>query len=233
MKRMDEKEFSRNFAEIFAEEVIKPLAPKPLIETREERIKREYAPVIGDYGWIVTVQKDATGQLVMKCHAIVEFVSGERVCLKSKSGRRIGWTNLRIEKNEDGYSDFFYNLSGEWRCMTMDFATPEDIGKAFPGVKYGAEAETSASIVPEKTYDRQAEMRVRALRQRRKQVFETRYECQAVRFDEATRNRTMYKRETKRKNKRKFEPFIIGCDLAQGTDRTGYFDYHSKQGGTK
>lgn len=83
------------------------------------------------------------------------------------------------------------------------------------------------------TYDRQAEMRVRALHRRPKEAFETRYERQAVRFDEVTRNGTMLMRETKRKNKRKFEPFIIGCDLAQGTDRTGYFDYHSKQGGTK
>lgn len=235
MKCMDMKEFEQKLGEIIVEEIIKPIAPKPLTETREERMKREYAPVIGDYGWLTSVQKDATGQLVMKCPAIVELVSGERVCLKSKSGRRIGWTNTKCEKNGDGYSDFFYNMSGYWRCMTLDFATAEDIEKAFPGAEY-VEAETDAarSIVPEKTYDRQAEMRARALRLRPEEVFETRYECQAVRIDELKRIGRMLMRETKRENsKRKYEPYIIGCDLAQGADHTGYFDYHSKQGGTK
>ena len=70
--------------------------------------------------------------------------------------------------------------------------------------------------------DRKAEMRVRALRRRPKEAFETRYECQAVRFDKLTRIGTMLMRETKRENgKRKYEPFIIGCDLAQGRDFTG------------
>lgn len=81
-----------------------------------------------------------------------------------------------------------------------------------------------------KTYDRQAEMRVRALRRRIEEAFWTRYECQAVRFDEVTRNRTMYKRETERKNsKRKFDPFIIGCDLAQGESVTGRIEYRKQQ----
>ena len=72
------------------------------------------------------------------------------------------------------------------------------------------------------TYARQAEMHVRALRRRPKEAIETRYECQAVRFDEVTRNRTMYKKRTERKNsKRTFEPFIIGSDLAQGESVTG------------
>lgn len=81
------------------------------------------------------------------------------------------------------------------------------------------------------TYGRQAEMRVMALRRRPKEVFETRYECQTVRFDEVTRNRTMYMRETKRKNKRKFEPFIIGCDLAQGESMTGRVEYRRGNSG--
>lgn len=91
--------------------------------------------------------------------------------------------------------------------------------KEFSGILGGPGKATVNAFV--ETYDRQAEMRVRAFRQRRKEAFETRYECQAVRFDEVTRNRTMYKLETKRENKRKFEPFIIGCDLAQGHDFTG------------
>lgn len=46
MKRMDIEEFSHKFAEMFVE-VMKPIMQKPLIETREERIKREYAPIGG------------------------------------------------------------------------------------------------------------------------------------------------------------------------------------------
>lgn len=164
--------------------------------TTEERIKREYAPVVGDYGWLVGVQKDATGRLVMKCPATVKLVEGGRVLLEHESGKTLGWINLHIEKDEDGYSDFFYNLSGYWRCAMVDCATIDEIEVAFPGVKYGAETETRASINPEETYNRQAEMRVRALRRRTEETFEARYECQAVRFDEVTRNRTMYKRGT-------------------------------------
>ncbi len=178
--------------------------------TTEERIKREYAPVIGDYGWLVGVQKDATGRLVMKCPATVKLVEGGRVLLEHENGKTLGWTNLRIEKSEDGYSDFFYNLSGYWRCAVVDCATIDEMEVAFPGVKYGAETETSASINPEETYDRQAETRMRAFLQRQKEVFETRYECQAVRFDEVTRNRTMFKRETAngRVMLHKDEPFV-------------------------
>lgn len=227
MKRMDMEEFAKKMGEFIAEEIIKPLSPKPLTETREERMKREYAPIVGDYGWLISVQKDATGQLVMKAPATVKRVMGDRVWLEHENGHGIGWTNTKCEKIEDGYSDFFYNMSGYWRCMTMDFATAEDIEKAFPGTKYvEAETDTARKIVPEDTYANRAEMRVRALRQRTREEFATRYECQAVQFDEVTRNRTMYKRETKRKNgKHKYEPFIICCDLAQGESVTGRIEY--------
>ena len=135
------EERAKKMGEFIAEEIIKPLAPKPLAETREERIKRECAPIVG--------------------------------------------------------------------------------GPGKPTVNAFAE-----------TYDRQAEMRVRALRRRQKEVFDTRYECQAVRFDELTRNGTMYMRETKRKNsKRKYEPFIIGCDLAQGESVAGRIEYRKRQEG--
>lgn len=211
MKRMDLKEFAQKLGGFIAEEIIKPLAPKPLIETREERMKREYAPVVGDHGWYITVEKDATGQLVMKAPATVKRVEGDRVWLEHENGYGIGWTNTKCKEIGDGYSSFFCNMSGYWRCMTMDFATAEDIEKAFPGTKY-VEAETDAarSIVPEITYDRQAEMRVRALRRGTEKAFETRYECQAVRFDEVTRNRTMFKRETAngRVMHYKNEPFL-------------------------
>lgn len=165
---MDIEEFLHKFAEMFVE-VMKPIMPKPLVETREERIKREYAPVVGDYGWLVTVQKDATGQLVMKFPATVRKVEGGRVLLEHENGKNLGWTNLHIKKGEDGYSDFFYNLSGYWRCAVADCAMIDEIEVTFPGAKYGAETETSASINPEETYDRQAEMRIRALRRRQKE----------------------------------------------------------------
>lgn len=80
------------------------------------------------------------------------------------------------------------------------------------------------------TYDRQAEMRVRALHRRPEKTFETRYECQAVRFDELMRIATMIMRETKRENiKPKYEQFIIGCDLAQGESMTGHIEYRKRQ----
>ena len=132
---MNEKEF----AEFLAKEILEPLLPKLLTETRSERIKREYAPIVG--------------------------------------------------------------------------------GPGKPTVNAFVE-----------TYDRQAEMRVRSYRQRQKEVFETRYECQAVRFDGVTRNWTIYKRETEHKeNKRKFERFIIGCDLAQGESMTGRIEYRKQR----
>lgn len=46
---MDIEEFSHKFAEMFAE-VMKPIMPKPLTETREDRMKREYAPIVGGPG---------------------------------------------------------------------------------------------------------------------------------------------------------------------------------------
>lgn len=225
---MNEKEF----AEFFAKEIIEPILPKPLIETREERMKREYAPVVGDHGWYITVEKDATGQLVMKAPATVKRVDGDMVWLEHKSGHGIGWTNAKCKEIGDGYSRFFYNMSGYWRCMTMDFATPEDIEKAFPGTKYvETETDTARSIVPEDTYANRAEMRVRSLRRRPKEAFETRYECQAVQFDELTRIGTMLMRETKRENsKPKYEPFIIGCDLAQGESVTGQIKFSRADG---
>lgn len=219
---MDIEEFSHKFAEMFAE-VMKPIMQKPLIETREERIKQEFAPVVGDCGWYIAVEKDAAGQLVMKAPATVKRVMGDMVWLEHENGHGIGWTNTKCKIIGDGYSDFFYNMSGYWRCMTMDFATAEDIEKAFPGRKY-VEAETDAArkIVPEDTYANRAEMRIRALRRRPKEAFETRYKCQAVQFDELTRIGTMLMRETKRENsKPKYEPFIIGCDMAQGESVTG------------
>jgi hypothetical protein len=158
---MTPEESAQKFAEIIIEEIIKPLFPKPLIETREERMKREYAPIVGDLGWYVTAQKDAAGELVVKAPATVKLVEGDRVCLEHENGYCIGWTNTKCEEIEDGYSDFFYNMSGYWRCMTMDFATAEDIEKAFPGTKYvDVETDTARCIAPEKTYDRQAEMHV-------------------------------------------------------------------------
>lgn len=164
MKRVDMEEFSRKFGEIIAEEIFKPLAPKPLTETWEERIKREYAPIVGDYGWLVTVQKYAiAGKIVMKAPATVKRVEGDRVWLEHENGYGIGWTNTKCKEIRDGYSDFFYNMSGYWRCVTMDFATAEDIEKAFPETKYvEAETDTARSIVPEDTYAKRAEMRVRA-----------------------------------------------------------------------
>lgn len=165
---MDMKEFAQKLGAFIAEEIIKPLAPKPLTETKEERIKREYAPVVGDCGWYITVEKDSAGQLVMKAPATVKRAMGDRVWLEHENGHGIGWTNTKCEKIGDGYSSFFYNMSGYWRCMTMDFATAEDIEKAFPGSEYvEAETDTARSIVPEKTYDRQAEMRVRAFQEGR------------------------------------------------------------------
>jgi hypothetical protein len=92
--------------------------------------------------------------------------------------------------------------------------------KEFSGIVGGPGNPTVNAFA--ETYDRQAEMRVRALRRRPKEAFETRYECQAVQFDEVTRLATMLMRETKRENsKPKYEQFIIGCDLAQGHDFTG------------
>lgn len=216
---MNEKEF----AEFLAKEIIEPILPKPLTETREERMKREYAPIVGDCGWYITVQKDAAGKLVMKAPTTVKRVMGEMVWLEHENGYGIGWTNTKCKEIGDGYSDFFYNMSGYRRCMTMDFATPEEIEKAFPGTEYvEAETDTARRITPQETYDRQAEMRVRALRRRPEEAFETRYECQVVHFDELTRLATMLMRETKRENsKPKYETLIIGCDLAQGHDFTG------------
>ena len=100
--------------------------------------------------------------------------------------------------------------------------------KEFSGIVGGPGNPTVNAFA--ETYDRQAEMRVRALRRRPKEAFETRYECQAVRFDELTRNGRMYMRETKRENIRcKYEPFIIGCDLAQGESMTGRIEYRKRQ----
>lgn len=113
------EELAQKLGKFIAEEIIKPLAPKPLIETREERMRREYAPIVG--------------------------------------------------------------------------------GPGNPTVNVNVE-----------TYARQAEMRVRALRRRTEETFEARYECQEVRFDEVTRNRTMYKRGTVngRAMHYKNEPFL-------------------------
>lgn len=154
---MNEKEF----AEFLAKEIIEPILPKPLTETREERMKREYAPIVGDCGWYITVQKDAAGKLVMKAPTTVKRVMGDMVFLEHENGKAIGWTNTKCKEIGDGYSDFFCNMSGYWRCMTMDFATAEDIEKAFPGAEYvEAETDTARRITPQETYDRQAEMRI-------------------------------------------------------------------------
>lgn len=190
------EESAQKIGELLAEEIIKPLAPKPL-EARIERIKREFAPVVGDFGYVTAIFSDSSGRLTIKAPARVEKVNGDKVYLVHKNGKHIGWRNLRGVRNGDDIEDFFFNLSGYFRCMTMDFARVEDIDKAYPGTKYCIdENSVSSTFIPEDAYARRAEMRVGALRRRRKEVFETRYECQAVRFDEVTRNRTLYKRET-------------------------------------